>query len=132
MCSTRLICRLPARDSRWRTWSPEEASIGAVPFQEAKCARVGNRVMSRVSISSRAAPDGPIPCRLVSVVPVAASSAVKFLVGGLGALVDALGVADQLSCYLPARLACRIARADLGEQRLGLGRGQALLGAPRG
>src|ERR1044072_5538215 len=41
MCSTRLICRFPARDSRWRIWSPEEASIGAVPFQEAKCARVG-------------------------------------------------------------------------------------------
>ena len=41
MCSTRLICRFPARDSRWRTWSPEEASMGAVPFQEAKWALVG-------------------------------------------------------------------------------------------
>ena len=41
MCRTRLICRLPARESRWRTWSPEEASIGAVPFQEAKCALAG-------------------------------------------------------------------------------------------
>ena len=40
MCSTRLICRFPARDSRWRTWSPEEASIGAVPFQDAKWALV--------------------------------------------------------------------------------------------
>jgi hypothetical protein len=29
-----LICRLPARDSRRRIRSPEEASIGAVPFQE--------------------------------------------------------------------------------------------------
>jgi len=83
MCSTRLICRLPARDSRWRIWSPEEASIGAVPFQEAKCARVGNRVMSSASISSRAAPDGPIPCRLVSVVPVARSSAVSSLSAAL-------------------------------------------------
>jgi hypothetical protein len=35
MCSTRLIRRLPARDSRWRTWSPLEASRGAVPFQDA-------------------------------------------------------------------------------------------------
>jgi AcrR family transcriptional regulator len=44
MCRTRLICRFPARDRRWRTWSPEEASIGAVPFQDAKCALEGNRV----------------------------------------------------------------------------------------
>jgi hypothetical protein len=36
MCRTRLICRFPARDSRWRTWSPEEASRGAMPFQDAK------------------------------------------------------------------------------------------------
>jgi hypothetical protein len=83
MCSTRLICRLPARDSRWRTWSPEEASMGAVPFQEAKCARLGNLAMSPVSISSRAAPEGPIPCRPVSVVPVAASSAVSSLSAAL-------------------------------------------------
>jgi hypothetical protein len=26
---------LPARESRWRSWLPEEASRGAVPFQEA-------------------------------------------------------------------------------------------------
>jgi len=36
MCRTRLICLFPAQDSRWRTWSPEKASIGAVPFQETK------------------------------------------------------------------------------------------------
>ena len=75
MCSTRLICRFPARESRWRTWSPEEASIGAVPFQEAKCALLGKRVMSPTSTSSRAAPDGPIPFRVSSEVPVAATSA---------------------------------------------------------
>jgi hypothetical protein len=35
MCRTRLIWRLQARDNRCRTWSPNEASIGAVPFPEA-------------------------------------------------------------------------------------------------
>src|SRR3954447_6628825 len=40
MCRTRLIGWLPARESRWRRWSPEDASSGAVPFQEAKCAGV--------------------------------------------------------------------------------------------
>ena len=27
---------VPARQSRCRTWSPEDASMGAVPFQDAK------------------------------------------------------------------------------------------------
>ena len=47
--------------------------MGAVPFQEAKCALVGNRVMSPISTSSRAAPEGPMPCRLSRVVPVAST-----------------------------------------------------------
>ena len=41
--------RFPARDSRWRSWSPDEASNGAVPFQDAKWPRSGNRVMSPTS-----------------------------------------------------------------------------------
>ena len=54
--------RLPARESRWRRCWPEEASSGAVPFQAAKCPRLAKRVMSPMSPSSRAAPDGPMPC----------------------------------------------------------------------
>lgn len=38
--------RFPARESRWRLLSPQDASIGAVPFQEAKWARLANRRMS--------------------------------------------------------------------------------------
>ena len=41
MCRARLMRRFPARDSRWRFWSPEEASMGAVPFQEAKWRAAG-------------------------------------------------------------------------------------------
>jgi hypothetical protein len=51
---------------------------GAVP--EAKCALVGNLVTSATSTSSRAAPEGPIPCR---VVPVDLSSAVSSLFAAL-------------------------------------------------
>jgi hypothetical protein len=40
---------------------------------------VGKRVTSAASTSSRAAPGGPIPCRVVSVVPVAASSSYSSL-----------------------------------------------------
>jgi hypothetical protein len=39
--------RLPARDRRWRRCSPEEASIGAVPVQDAKWALLGNRPLAR-------------------------------------------------------------------------------------
>jgi hypothetical protein len=83
MCSARLICRFPARDNRCRTCSPEEASIGAVPFQDAKCARLGNRVVSPTSTSSRAAPEGPMPCRSISLVPVAATSCLSSLSASL-------------------------------------------------
>src|SRR5665647_324154 len=47
MCRARLICRFPARESRWRTWSPEDASIGAVPVQDAKWPLSGNRQINR-------------------------------------------------------------------------------------
>jgi hypothetical protein len=83
ICSTRLIWRFPARDRRWRTWSPEEASIGAVPFHEAKWALSGNLVTSFTSASSPATPEGPIPCRLVKVVAMAASSPFSSLLASL-------------------------------------------------
>ena len=43
MWSTWFIRRFPARESRWRICSPEEASIGAVPVQDAKWLRSANR-----------------------------------------------------------------------------------------
>jgi hypothetical protein len=46
MWSTWLILRFPARDSPWRICCPLEASIGAVPVQEAKRLRLGNLVTS--------------------------------------------------------------------------------------
>ena len=79
MCRTRLMRRFPARDRRWRCWSPEDASIGAVPFQEAKCAWWRNRPMSPMSPSSRAAPDGPMPLSSCRLLPVAATASVSAL-----------------------------------------------------
>ena len=61
MQGTWLIRRFPARDSRWRVCSPLEASIGAVPVQEAKWLRSGNRATSPTSARILAAPAGPIP-----------------------------------------------------------------------
>ena len=53
--------------------------MGAVPFQDAKWSRVGKRVMSATSTSSRAAPEGPMPCRSSRLVLVAATSSLSFL-----------------------------------------------------
>ena len=58
---------------------PEDASIGAVPVQDPKCARSGNLVMSPTSTRSRAAPEGPMPFRSSSPVPVAWTSSVSSL-----------------------------------------------------
>src|ERR1022692_4739313 len=77
MCSTRLIRRLPARESRWRFWSPLEASSGAVPFQDANLPLSANRAMSPTSPRSRAAPEGPMPCTVSSVLPVAVTSSLS-------------------------------------------------------
>src|SRR5690348_7702317 len=35
MCRAWLIRRFPARESRWRIWSPEETSIGAARLEQA-------------------------------------------------------------------------------------------------
>jgi hypothetical protein len=61
MCRARFIRRFPARESRCRFCSPDDASSGAVPFQDAKCALIGNLETSPMSPSSRAAPDGADP-----------------------------------------------------------------------
>jgi hypothetical protein len=53
--------------------------MGAVPFQEAKCPRSGNRVMSPTSTISRAAPQGPMPLRSSSLLPVARTSSISSL-----------------------------------------------------
>ena len=88
--------RLPARESRCRTCSPEEASGGAVPFQDANLARVGKRAMSPTATSSRAAPDGPMPVSAGEAAAGRGEQFVELFVGGLLAQVDPLEVTDQL------------------------------------
>ena len=100
--------------------------MGAVPFQEAKWALFGKRVMSPTSTSSRAAPEGPMPgrssrrCRC-------GDEFGELLVGGLLALVDPLEVGDQLRGDPTAGLAGGVAGSDLGQQCLGLAGGEVLL-----
>lgn len=105
--------------------------MGAVPFQEAKWARSGNRAMSPTSTNSRAAPEGPMPCRFIRVVPVGGEQFGELFVGLFGTLVDPLKVTDELGRDPAAGLADRVSGSDRGQQCLGLGGGQALLGSAR-
>jgi hypothetical protein len=101
-CSTRLICRFPARDKRWRTWSPEEASIGAVPFQEAK--------MPPIREPGDAAGLDQQPCGAGRADPLQGhqrgagglEGGGQLLAGGLLALMDTFQVGDQLGGDPPA------------------------------
>jgi len=63
--------RLPARDRRWWVCSPLEASMGAVPVQDAKWLRSGKRATSATSASIRAAPAGPMPWMSIRCDPAA-------------------------------------------------------------
>ena len=98
MCSARLIRRLPARESRWRCCWPEEASRGAVPFQDAKWSRLVNRWMLPTSASSRAALEGPMPGSWSSVEPRASTRARISFWQVLDLAVGAFQLGDQLGC----------------------------------
>ena len=68
-------CRLPRWFNRCRFFSPEDASIGAVPLCRAKCPELGKRRMSPVRPMMIAAINGPIPNTSVTVVPDAVTAA---------------------------------------------------------
>ena len=130
MCSTRLMRRFPALDSRWRCWSPEEAPVGAVPFQEAKWPRSAKRAMSPMSPSSRAALDGPMPLRSCRLLPVPATSSVSCAFAALIFLAGGGELADQLTGQPASGPPGDIAWPDRREQGAGLLGGQELLRAP--
>ena len=130
MCRTRLMRRLPARERRWRFWSPEEASIGAVPFHEAKCPAVRNRLMSPMSPNSRAAPDGPIPLSSRSELPVAATSWRSCL--SAARILASMTVSSSMSSRASWWRVCAddADRLRRGPQKVaGLAAGQELLGS---
>jgi hypothetical protein len=101
--------------------------MGAVPFQEAKWARLVKRRMSALSPMRRAAPDGPMPCSCCSWLPVEVTSSVQLGVGDLDLLVDRYQLVDQLGGQPAAGLAGHVPRAHAREQGAGLLRGQIFL-----
>ena len=100
------IRRFPARESRCRFCSPEEASRGAVPVQDANRFRSANRATSPTSARTRAATTGPTPHRSISREPrartMALSSAVAFFIFASTATSSASSSAAIRRRVLPA------------------------------
>lgn len=82
----------------------EEASIGALPFQDAQWLRSGKRVMSQTWTSNRAATTAPTPWRSIGREPpastVALSSAVDFLFLASTAISSASTLCQRLAASL--------------------------------
>jgi len=125
------IRRFPARESRCRFCSPEEASKGAVPVQEANRLRSANLATSPTSAKTRAATTGPTPRRSINRDPRAStitlSSAVAFLI-----LASTATSSASSSTTMQRRvLLGDVARTDAGEHHLGLQRGDVAFGLTR-
>jgi len=115
MCRTRLICRFPARESRWRTWSPEEASIGAVPFPGGEVRAVGEPGDVADLDQQPGRTGGSDAVHVHECGAGGGDQLFQLGVGGLLALVDPFQVADQLRGHAAAGLAGGVAGPDLGE-----------------
>jgi len=97
--------------------------MGAVPFQDAKCALFGNRDVADLDQQ----PGGAGGSDAVQVEQRRAGGfdqLFEFGVRGLLAGIDPLQVSDEFRGDAAAGLAYRIARPDSGQQCLGLCRGQ--------
>ncbi len=96
----------PALDRRCRTISPQEASIGAVPVQDAKRLRSANRATSPTSARIRAATPSPTPRRSIN--PRAGDFHHLLQLGGQG--LDLLLDRDELGQLLDREPSADLAR----------------------
>jgi hypothetical protein len=104
--------------------------MGAMPFQETKWARLGKRLMSPPSPRMRAALDGPTPLRLSRPIPGLIEQSLEFGVDGLHSPIQCGQFDDELGGELARRVLPTMSRGpDGGEQGVGLGGGEELLGS---
>ena len=109
----------PARESRWRNWLPEDASSGAVPFQEANRSRRANR-WSVGDVGEQPGGAGrPDAVQVHQGGPASGDQPGEFLVQGPGLLIDGLELADQPGGEPAAGLAGQVPRPDRCDQRRG-------------
>ena len=118
----------PARESRRRDWLPEDASSGAVPFQEANRSRLADRRGAGGVSEQPGGAGGPGAVQLHQGGPAGGDQPGELFVQGPGLLIDRPGLAGQLHGEPAAGLAGQVPRLDGGDQRAGLPGGQELPG----
>ena len=97
--------------------------MGAVPVQDAKWLRSGNRAMSPTSARIRAAPAGPMPWMSIRCEPVARTAALSSAFIALELGVQAVQVLQFLRGHPAAGLPGQVTGPDGGQQRLVLADG---------
>jgi len=120
--------RFPARDSRWRTWLPEDASRGAVPFQEANRSRRANRRGAGDVGEQPGGAGGPDAVQVHQGGPAGGDQPGELLVQGPGLVVNGLELAGQPDGEPAAGLAGQVPWLDGGDHGAGLPGGQELHG----
>ena len=86
----------PARESRWRVWLPEDASSGAVPFQEANRSRRANRRGVGDVGEQPGGAGGPDAVQVHQGGPAGGDQPRELFVQGPGLLIDRPVLARQL------------------------------------
>src|SRR5439155_18981610 len=120
MCKARLMRRLPARESRWRCWSPLEASSGAVAVPGGEVPAVGE-AGDVTNVTEQPGRVGRADT--LELLQPAAGGGDQFgqlRVGRFDLLVDDREFGDQFGGELPAGAPDDVAGADRGQQRAGL------------
>jgi len=112
----------PARESRWRVWLPEDASRGAVPFQEANRSRRANRRGVGDVGEQPGGAGGPDAVQVHQGGSASGDQLGELLVQGPGLLIDRLELGDQFHGEPAAGLAGQVPRPDRRNQRTGLPR----------
>jgi hypothetical protein len=122
------IRRFPARESRCRFCSPEEASRGAVPVQEANLLRPANRVTSPTSARTRAATHRADSGQVHQSGATGQHERLELGGGGLDLGVDRGQLGQLLGGDAASGLPGDVTWADVGEHLLGLAGGDVALG----
>ena len=131
MWSTWFIRRFPARESRCRICSPEEASRGAVPVQDANRFRSANRATSPTSARIRAATDRSDTGEVHQRGAAGQDHRLELGLDLLHLRLDRDQVGQLLGGDPAAGLPGQVPGPHRGQDRLGLQRGQVLLALSR-
>src|SRR5204863_613833 len=127
MCRTRLIRRLPARESRWRRCWPDEASSGAVavPGREVSAAGEPGDVTDVADEPGGAGRADAVQC--LDLAAGTLDQLGELAIRGLDLRIDGFDLLDQLAGELVTGAPDQVGGFDGAQQGAGLAGGQVLL-----